>query len=270
MRLFFTPLWRGALFAVSILFGIISFTKGFATEAAGIFELLRLPEDVRGAIVTLAAFPGLVVYSAFALCLMMGAYTIWAHFKNRTKIAAGALNAMTDKKDDNQQSPILSSGGKGGDAKVGGRGMAFGGPGGAVSGPTNTPGRGGAGGSAEVRGDGVAAGGAGGAVGGYGVWPHPAKSGYEIACRNDGVPPDPYIRQFGRGGAVPGYEEKLALIETFRKNFFSKCGIRYHSIFDDINIVPVDYLNNRLLEAKVDWRVRIVDLDEYEFHLPGY
>jgi len=87
MRLFFTTLWRGALAAVSVLFGIISFTKGFATQAAGIFELLHLPGDMREAIVTLAAYPGLVIYSAFALCLMMAGYTIWAHFKNRTKIA---------------------------------------------------------------------------------------------------------------------------------------------------------------------------------------
>ena len=58
------------------------------------------------------------------------------------------------------------TGGKGGDAKVGGNGVAVGGPGG----HGGKYGHGGAGGSGEVKGDGVAAGGAGGSAGDDGVW----------------------------------------------------------------------------------------------------
>lgn len=155
------------------------------------------------------------------------------------------------------------SGGKGGDAKVVGNGIAIGGPGG----QGGKYGIGGAGGSAEVDGNGLAAGGAGGAAGEDGVWRAPAKSGYEVAQRKLGLPVDPFLRQFGRGGAQPGYEPKLAVVEQLRTIYFEKHSKTSKSIFENINAVPLDYLNRELAARKESWRVRIID-DEYEFFIP--
>jgi hypothetical protein len=114
-------------------------------------------------------------------------------------------------------SPVMTEGigGKGGDATVGGSGIAIGG----LGGRAGKYGTGGAGGSAEVHGDGLAAGGTGGAAGEDGVWRPPAKSGYEIAQRKLGLPVDPFLRQFGRGGAAAGYEPKLRIIEQLRATY---------------------------------------------------
>lgn len=152
------------------------------------------------------------------------------------------------------------TGGKGGDAKVGGSGIAIGGPGG----PAGKYGVGGTGGGGEVHGDGLAAGGAGGAAGDDGVWRSPAKSGYEIAQRALGLPVDPYLRQFGRGGAGGGYQPKLEVIEQLRAVYFNKNSTHPETIFENINAVPLDYLNDELFLRRESWRVRIVD-DEYEF-----
>ena len=157
---------------------------------------------------------------------------------------------------------VEGQGGKGGDAKVGGSGIAIGAPGG----QGGKYGIGGAGGSAEVHGDGLAAGGAGGAAGDDGIWRAPAKSGYEIAQRRLGLPVDPYMRQFGRGAAVPGYEPKLAIIEQLRASYFAVHSKTPQTSFDNINAVPLDYLNDALVNNEI-WRVRIVD-DEYEFFIP--
>lgn len=160
--------------------------------------------------------------------------------------------------------PIIEgSGGKGGEAKIGGSGIAIGGPGGQAG----SHGIGGAGGRAEVHGDGIAAGGAGGAAGEDGIWRAPAKSGYEIAQRKMGLPVDPYLRQFGRGGAGAGYESKLAVVEQLRAIYFSTHSKKPESIFENKNAVPLDYLNSKLAAKNETWRVRIVD-DEYEFFLP--
>src|SRR5712691_846837 len=113
-----------------------------------------------------------------------------------------------------QPVPIGGQGGKGGDASVLGSGVAIGGPGG-VSGKG---GIGGAGGSGEVHGDGHAAGGAGGSVNDEGVWRPHAKSGYEVHQKALGLPVDPFIRQFGRGGAAAGYEPKLQVVQQLREN----------------------------------------------------
>ena len=160
--------------------------------------------------------------------------------------------------------PVNGTGGKGGDAKVGGSGLAFGGPGGAAG----KYGVGGAGGSAEVTGDGIAAGGAGGAAGNDDVWPPPAKSGYEIAQKRMGLPVDPNMRQFGRGGAVAGYEPKLHVIEQLRAAYFQANKKNPQSIFENINAVPLNYINKELTARHENWRVRIVEDDEYEFFVP--
>src|SRR5208337_1096972 len=158
---------------------------------------------------------------------------------------------------------VEGQGGKGGDAKVGGSGIAIGAPGGQAG----KYGIGGAGGSAEAHGDGLAAGGAGGPAGDDGIWRAPAKSGYEIAQRRLGLPVDPYLRQFGRSGAGAGYEPKLAIIEQLRASYFENHSKTQQTIFENINAVPLDYLNSKLLVNREIWRVRIVD-DEYEFFIP--
>jgi hypothetical protein len=164
---------------------------------------------------------------------------------------------------EHREKPLEGRGGKGGDAKVGGSGIATGGPGGQAG----KYGIGGTGGSAEVHGDGLAAGGAGGAAGDDGIWRAPAKSGYEITQRRLGLPVDSYMRQFGRGGAGGGYEPKLAIIEQFRASYFATHSKKPQTIFEHINAVPLDYLNSELLVNNEIWRVRIVD-DEYEFFIP--
>jgi hypothetical protein len=156
-------------------------------------------------------------------------------------------------------------GGDGGGAKVvGNRGTAIGGPGA----PPGKYGRGGDGGSAEVHGDdALAAGGAGGAPGEDNLWRPPAKSGYEIAQRALGRPVDPFFRQFGRGAPGAGYQPKLEIVEQLRLAYFNQNSIPPKTIFEDIEAVPLDFLNNQLSARSQDWRVRIID-DEYEFYVP--
>jgi hypothetical protein len=189
-----------------------------------------------------------------AIISVMGGIMVtnnWGFWNSNTPISAS------------QQSAV-GVGGEGGNALVVGSGIAIGGPGG----PAGKFGVGGAGGSAIVHGDGLAAGGAGGAAGDEGVWRAPAKSGYEIAQRKLGLPVDPFMRQFGRGGAVPGYEPKLAVIEQLRASYFAQHSKKPETIFENIDAVPLDYLNNELAVRKETWRVRIIDY-EYEFYIPG-
>lgn len=160
--------------------------------------------------------------------------------------------------------PAPAGGGAGGNAKVGGSGIAVGGQGGRVFGPA---GIGGQGGSAEVSGDGIAAGGAGGSVGSEDYWPAPAKSGYELAQKARGLAVDPELRAYGRGGAVAGYEPKLAVVEKLREEYFRVQGKKSQSIFQNINAMPLDALNNELAKSGHLWRAHIVD-DEYEFFIP--
>jgi hypothetical protein len=158
--------------------------------------------------------------------------------------------------------PTEGAGGKGGTASVGGNGVAIGGPGGHAG----KYGKGGDGGSAHVHGDGVAAGGAGGSASEDGIWRAPAKSGYEIYQRSQGLPVDPMLRNFGRGGASPGYEPKLKIVEQIRVNYFRSHSLPFKSTFADINAVPLDYVNQELKAQGEDWRARIVDND-YEFYV---
>ena len=94
---------------------------------------------------------------------------------------------------------VQGQGGRGGNASVGGDGIAIGGPGG----PAGKYGRGGDGGGGEVKGDGIAAGGAGGAAGDDGIWRPPAKSGSEVYRTAMGLPVDPGMRQYGRAVRFP-------------------------------------------------------------------
>ncbi len=109
--------------------------------------------------------------------------------------------------------------------------------------------------------------GTGGKSGDAKVWPAPAKSGYEIAQRTKGLPVDPVKRRYGRGGAVPGYEPKLQMIEQLRATYFREHAMKPETIFENINAVPLDYINGAIAATNETWRARIID-DEYEFFIP--
>jgi hypothetical protein len=157
-----------------------------------------------------------------------------------------------------------SSAGKGGDAKVGGSGTAIGGPGGNVG----KYGRGGDGGSAEVQGDGLAAGGAGGSVDSDDLWSPPAQSGYEVAMKAMGQPIDPKLRQYGRGGMSPGYALRYRIVEQIRGEYFETHQKQPESALENVNALPLDYVNQKLAEMDVNWRARIVRGLYYEFYVP--
>lgn len=198
------------------------------------------------------------ILATLLLVLGLGAltasgYIYWQHLTKKAPVQ------QADKQEMSQ-----GQGGRGGNASVGGSGVAIGGPGGNAG----ERGRGGDGGSAHVAGDGYAAGGAGGHVAKEGVWSPPAKSGYEILQRTLGLPVDPNLRQYGRGGAMAGYEPKLKIIEELRLSYFRAHSQAYQTIFQSVHAVPLDYLNNALASAGEEWRVRIVDEDEYEFFIP--
>jgi hypothetical protein len=159
---------------------------------------------------------------------------------------------------------VEGQGGKGGDAKVGGSGIAIGGPGGAAG----KYGRGGDGGGGEVAGDGIAAGGEGGAAGDDSVWRPPARSGYEVYMERTGQAPDPFMKQFGRGGAGGGYAAKFEVIERLRSEYFQSHSITPQSVFENINAVPLDYLNQTLEAMHEAWRARIIN-GQYVFFIPA-
>jgi hypothetical protein len=156
------------------------------------------------------------------------------------------------------------SGGAGGSVSVGGNGVAIGGPGGHAG----KYGKGGAGGGGHHAGDVVAAGGGGGSVDSDTHWYPPAPSGYEVHQLAMGLPVDPTMRQFGRGGMSPGYAVRYQVVEGIRTNFFETQGLAPRTALEDVNAVPLDYVNEELQKRGVPWRARVVrDLD-YEFFIP--
>jgi hypothetical protein len=205
-----------------------------------------------------------LVVAVISAVIWFGLYGLFVVFLFQAPASPTAPRASHQ----DQPAPILpgsgGQGGRGGDARVVGSGTAIGGPGGHGGGF----GRGGDGGSPEMYGDGHAAGGAGGSVNDEGIWRHPAKSGYEVHQRALGLPVDPRLRPFGRGGAAPGYEPKLKVVEQLRDAYFRKTGQPSQSIFENVNAVPLDYLNNALKAHSENWRVRVVYGDEYEFYVP--
>jgi hypothetical protein len=59
----------------------------------------------------------------------------------------------------------------------------------------------------------------------------------------------------------------LAIIEQLRAAYFRNYSKSPKTIFENINAVPLEYLNHELIGRKESWRVRMVD-DEYEFFIP--
>jgi hypothetical protein len=58
----------------------------------------------------------------------------------------------------------------------------------------------------------------------------------------------------------------LTVLPRFRTNNPKGLGA---TLTENINAVPIEYLNRALAAGKESWRVRIVDGDEYEFYVPG-
>jgi hypothetical protein len=105
-------------------------------------------------------------------------------------------------------------------------------------------------------------------IGEIAVWRPPARSGYEIYMEKMGKTPDPYMKQFGRGGMTAGYAEKFQLIDHLRSDYFRSHSKTPESILANIDAVPLDYLNTTLETMHETWRVRIVS-DQYEFFIPN-
>ncbi len=57
---------------------------------------------------------------------------------------------------------------------------------------------------------------------------------------------------------------------NFGRPIFREHRKKPESVFENINAVPLEYLNQALAAGNEGWRVRIVDGDEYEFYVPGH
>lgn len=158
-----------------------------------------------------------------------------------------------------------ATGGKGGSVQIEGDGLAIGGPGGRVAGDPRGV-RGGDGGGGHHKGDGIAVGGGGGHVAGPGVWLPPARSGYEVHQRARGLRVDPYFAQFGRGGAMPGYNEKLAVVDKIREDYLQSRSMKSAESMYNVHSVPLQHINDALKAMNEPWRARIFD-DQFEFLL---
>jgi hypothetical protein len=77
------------------------------------------------------------------------------------------------------------------------------------------------------------------------------------------------MRKYGRGGAGAGYEPKLHFVEQLRAEYFRLNDLKPQSTFENIEAVPLAYINGAVASKGENWRVRIVD-DEYEFFLSGH
>jgi hypothetical protein len=110
-------------------------------------------------------------------------------------------------------------------------------------------------------------GGEGGHVAGPGVWLPPARSGYEVHQRALGLPVDPYLAQFGRGGAMPGYNEKVTVVDRIREDYLRSYSKMSPASMYNVHSVPLEYINAALQAMKEPWRARIFD-DQFEFFLP--
>jgi hypothetical protein len=82
-----------------------------------------------------------------------------------------------------------------------------------------------------------------------------------------GLPVDPYLAQFGRGGAMAGYNEKLTVVDTIREDYLRKHSQISPESMYNVHSVPLEYINAALQAMNEPWRGRIVD-DQFEFFRP--
>jgi len=82
-----------------------------------------------------------------------------------------------------------------------------------------------------------------------------------------GLPVDPYLAQFGRGGAMPGYTERLVVVDRIREEYLrSRSRLSPENMYD-VHSVPLEHINAKLEAIAQPWRARIFD-DQFEFFLP--
>ena len=161
---------------------------------------------------------------------------------------------------------VVGDGGRGGDARVvGNDSMARGGFGGRGGLGPGSPG-----GDAEVLSDNALAfGGQGGEAsqpGGRGGRGGRAP-GLDYRRAHMRWPYGEPITEPGRGGDAPDTPQYMArrlIIEDLKAQFFQARALPLDEVWWDREIVPLDWLNERLSEDEHRWRVRIVDW-EYEF-----
>jgi hypothetical protein len=85
--------------------------------------------------------------------------------------------------------------------------------------------------------------------------------------RTLGLPVDPDLAQAGRGGAMPGYTEKLIVVDAIREDYLrSRSKLSKESMYD-VHSVPLEHINRTLQAKHEPWRARIFD-DQFEFFLP--
>ncbi len=134
------------------------------------------------------------------------------------------------------------------------KGFGQGGPGGSVFGDS---GLGGAGGNAHV-GEGIGLGGEGGSVGSDRVWPAPARNGLHVLKNSRGLPVAIHEVMPGRGGAEPGYIERLAIVRRILQQDVQASNevnveLLLHNPTDDL----IAIVNHRLKAEGFDWKARI-------------
>ncbi len=62
------------------------------------------------------------------------------------------------------------------------------------------------------------------------------------------------------------YRRQFALVQSLRSEFFNRTRRPSRTIFEDINAVPAEFLNGRLEQKGLGWRVRVTHGVGYEFH----
>jgi hypothetical protein len=144
----------------------------------------------------------------------------------------------------------MADGGKGGNARVSGKGRAIGGPGGDGGVGEGKPGDGP---DALVKGDGVALGGAGGHCG-----TADGRGGRRTISPGEtmGLPTEMWrYGHGGRGGNHPEYDRRLALLKQIRREYCEAFPSDVPFIEAGVEPVPTSWVNARLRELGESWQV---------------
>jgi len=152
-------------------------------------------------------------------------------------------------------------GGDGGEGTIiGNRGTVIGGKGG----DGGTAGSGGKGGSGFIHGDdGIIIGGDGGNAG---TADGRGGKGAQSPMQRYGTPTD--LWGFGRGGSGanhPEYDRRLILLAQFRHEYVTTLPDHAPYVHAGIDVVPADWINQRLAECNELWRV---EMGEFGYTLP--
>lgn len=148
----------------------------------------------------------------------------------------------------------------GGGTIIGNRGTVIGGKGG----EGGTGGSGGKGGSGFIQGDdGLIIGGNGGSAG---TADGRGGKGARSPMQRVGSPTDFWGYGNGASGANhPEYDRRLTLLAQFRHEYLTKLPEHAPYVHAGIDIVPCDWINQRLAECSEQWRV---EMGEFGYTLP--